>query len=328
MFDYKLSVFNNLKYWGIVQGLSWREIGPRIREVCEILGIKDKINEYPENLSAGMRQKMCLALCLLADRPVYLLDEPTANIDPYSANFIREFVRNELANKGKSVLLATHNLFEAEMICDRIAILLKGCVVMFDKTDVIKKRREGGYLLINVLNLPSGLTHDLESLDFVRSVFPRTIRGMTGESQYQLEVHGDVEAHLLELLDVCFEHTEVESLETKDPSLSDIYMEMMTRIDTDKAQIADRYKAYRNALIEAYGENGIISPEKKEMLAEIRDKLDISDGEHQHIDKEIVADMKGKWKRKSRGDMMAGLQKELSRVVPKKSRTRHEEEDE
>ncbi|UCF08097.1 MAG: ABC transporter ATP-binding protein [Thermoplasmata archaeon] len=100
MFDYKLSVFHNLKYWGVVQGLAWNEVKPKIKEVLEIVRMEDKINEYPENLSAGMRQKMCLALCLLSERPVYLLDEPTANIDPYSANFIREFIREGLARKG------------------------------------------------------------------------------------------------------------------------------------------------------------------------------------------------------------------------------------
>ncbi len=305
MFDYKLTVFNNLKYWGIVQGVGWKEIKPRIEEALDTVRMREKINEYPENLSAGMRQKMCLALCMLSDRPVYLLDEPTANIDPYSANFIREFIRDELAGQGKTVLLATHNLWEAEMICDRIAILLKGCVVLFDRTKVIKGRREGGYILINVLNLSDALVDDLSDLDFVRSVFPGCIRGAKGEDQYQLEIHGEVEEHLQDILEVCFGHTEVESMETKDPSLNDIFMEMMERIDSDKAQISDRYKLYKNALIEAYGYYGIITNEKKEVLREIKDRLSISDGEHQQIDLEIVSEMKPQWKKKAKEDKKA-----------------------
>lgn len=305
MFDYKLSVFNNLKYWGVVQGLGYNEVKPKIKEALEIVRLEDKINEYPENLSAGMRQKMCLALCLLSDRPVYLLDEPTANIDPYSANFIREFIREGLARKGKSVLLATHNLWEAEMVCDRIAILLKGCVVLFDETEVIKRRREGGYILINVLNISDKLMDDLNTLNFVRSVFPKAIRGERGEQQYQLEIHGEVEEHLQDLLEVCFAHTEVGSMETKDASLNDIFMEMMTRIDSDKAQISDRYTAYRDALIEAYGEYGIMTYEKKDVLREIREKLDISDGEHQQIDNEIVKELKPIWRKRAKEDKKA-----------------------
>jgi ABC-2 type transport system ATP-binding protein len=327
MFDYKLTVYNNLKYWGIVSGLGYNEIKPRIKEVLEIVRLQEKINEYPENLSAGMRQKMCLALCLLSDRPVYLLDEPTANIDPYSANFIREFVRDELAGSGKTVLLATHNLWEAEMICDRIAILLKGCVVLFDRTEVIKGRREGGYILINVLNLSDGLVDDLSCLNFVRSVFPNCIRGSKGEDQYQVEIHGDVEEHIQEILEVCFDHTEVESMETKDPSLNDIFMEMMQRIDSDKAQISDRYKLYKDALVEAYGDFGIISDKKMGLLKEIREKLDISDGEHKQINTMVIEEMKPRWKKRAREDKKAAKHLDPAVAELMKLKSQLEEED-
>ena len=327
MFDYKLSVFNNLKYWGIVQGLGWKDIKSKIIDALEVVRLADKINEYPENLSAGMRQKMGLALCLLSDRPIYLLDEPTANVDPYSANFIREFIREDLADNGKTVVIATHNLWEAEMVCDRIAILLKGCVVMFDKTDVIKRRREGGYILINVLNLSDRLVDDISTLDFVRSVFPKSIRGTEGEGQYQLEIHGDVEEHLQEILEVCLVHTEVESMETKDASLNDIFMEMMDRIDSDKAQISDRYKAYKDAMIEAYGDYGILTPEKEVVLREIRDKLDISDGEHQQIEKGVMEEMKPIWRKKAKEDKKAAKHMDPAIAELIKLRMELEEED-
>ncbi len=302
MFDYKLSVFNNLKYWGIVQGLGWSEIKPKIREVLKILKLEEKINEFPENLSAGMRQKMCLALCLLSDRPVYLLDEPTANIDPYSANFIREFVRDELAGKGKTVLLATHNLWEAEMICDRIAILLKGCAVLFERTDVIKDRRKGGYIIINVQNLTDNLIDEVSALGFVKSVLPSCTRDSRGSERYQLEIHGDVEDHLQELLEVCFSYTEVTSTETKDPSLNDIFMEMMERLDADRELIENRHKIYKSAVIEAYGENGILTDEKKDLLKKIRENLYISVGEHRQINEEVILEMKPKWQKRAKED--------------------------
>ncbi|MEE9150802.1 MAG: ABC transporter ATP-binding protein [Thermoplasmata archaeon] len=299
MFDYKLTVFNNLKYWGTVQGLNRDEIKTRIKEVLKIVRLEDKINEYPENLSAGMRQKMSLALCLLSDRPVYLLDEPTANIDPYSANFIREFVRDKLAGSGKSVILATHNLWEAEMICDRIAILLKGCVLMFDRMDVIKSRRESGYISVNTINLTDNLIDDISSLGFVSFVLPRCIRGPKGDEQYHIEIHGEVEEHLQELLEVCFTHTEVLSMETKDASLNDIFMEIMERFDADEALSRDRYKIYKNFLIEAYGDHGSLTDEKKDVLKNVREKLHISDREHRRIDAEVILEMKSKWKKKA-----------------------------
>lgn len=326
MFDYKLTVYNNLKYWGIVQGLSWNEIKPKIREALEIVGLEDKINEYPERLSAGMRQKMCLALCLLSDRPVYLMDEPTANIDPYSANFIREFVRNELAGRGKTVLLATHNFWEAEMICDKIAILMKGCIVLFDRTEAIKRRRKGGYILIDVQDISDKLIDDLSALHFVKSVFSGCVRGARGKERYQLEIHGDVEEHLHELLEVCFAHTEVLSMETKNPSLNDIFMEMMERIEADRARIEDRYKIYKSVLIEAYGDHGILTSEKKELLREFRERLNISNGEHQQINAEVVSDMKPKWKKKAKEDKEANRHLDPAVGGLTKIRTESEEE--
>lgn len=308
MFDYKLSVYNNLKYWGIVQGLGWNEIKPRIREILDIVRLEDKINEYPENLSAGMRQKMCLALCLLCDRPVYLLDEPTANIDPFTANFIRDFVRRKIAGSGKTVLLATHNLWEAEMICDRIAILLKGCVILFDRTEIIKARRRGGYIIINVLELTDELINELQTLHYVRAVYPGCIRGPKGDEQYQVEIHGDVEEHMQELLEVCLSHGEVVSMETKDPSLNDIYMEMMEAIEADKSQILDRYKIYKSVLVEAFGDYGDLTGDKMELLREFREKLNISDGEHQQIVSEVVLEMKPKWKKKQKEEKLAEKQ--------------------
>lgn len=94
VFDYKLSIYNNLKFWGVAGGLRLDEVKKRIEDVLKIVGLDDKKDDFPENLSAGLRQKMNLARCLLSDRPVYLLDEPTSNVDPYSAEFIRKFIKD------------------------------------------------------------------------------------------------------------------------------------------------------------------------------------------------------------------------------------------
>ncbi|UCF08096.1 MAG: hypothetical protein JSW28_10740 [Thermoplasmata archaeon] len=212
------------------------------------------------------------------------------------------------------------------MVCDRIAILLKGCVVLFDKTEVIKRRREGGYILINVLAITDKLLDDLNTLDFVRSVFPRAIRGEKGEQQYQLEIHGDVEEHMQDLLEVCFAHTEVGSMETKDASLNDIFMEMMSRIDSDKAQISDRYTSYKEALVEAYGDYGIMTAVKRQLLSDIRDRLDISDGEHQQIDNEVVKELKPIWRKRAKEDKKAA--KHLDPAVAELMKLRIEMEEE
>ena len=79
--------------------------------------------------SSGMKQRMAIARSMLHDPPILLMDEPTRSLDPASALALRGFFRNRLAGEqGKTIVLATHNLREAEAVCDRIAILVKGRV--------------------------------------------------------------------------------------------------------------------------------------------------------------------------------------------------------
>jgi len=76
-----------------------------------------------------MKQRLAVARALLHDPPILLMDEPTRSLDPASSLSLREFIRDELKGRlGKTILLATHNLREAEMLCDRLAILVKGTV--------------------------------------------------------------------------------------------------------------------------------------------------------------------------------------------------------
>ena len=90
------------------------------------LGAVDKLYE---EYSLGMKARLGLARALLKDPPVLLLDEPTLGLDPPSARKIRGLVR-ELAKQGKAILYTTHNMFEAEIVCDRILLINKGVIVV------------------------------------------------------------------------------------------------------------------------------------------------------------------------------------------------------
>jgi ABC-type multidrug transport system ATPase subunit len=89
----------------------------------------EAIDRRFDGYSSGMKQRLAIARALLHDPPVLLMDEPTSSLDPASALALRAFVRDELKRRdGKTILLATHNLHEAEALCDRIAILVAGTV--------------------------------------------------------------------------------------------------------------------------------------------------------------------------------------------------------
>ena len=121
----RLSGRRNLDFFAALHGLSRREATQRIDELGKILEIP--LDQSVQGSSAGIRQRILIARALLHDPSVLLLDEPTKSLDPTSAQGLRGFIRERLADHlGKSVLIATHNLAEAEALGDEIAIMKQG----------------------------------------------------------------------------------------------------------------------------------------------------------------------------------------------------------
>lgn len=219
IFDYKYPIYKNLEYWAVFMGLGLGEARKRIDPVLKDVGLYEKRTDYPENLSAGMRQKLNLARCLLAPRPIFLLDEPTANIDPYSANFLRKFFKERLRALRTTTLLATHNLWEAEMICDRVAILHKGKLLMIGSTSELKDKLGEEMAFIGLGACSKDVRKEVESLEFITGV-KRTDKG--------LQVYGrGLKVNILEVLDICREHCVVKSLEIKEPSLNEVFIQLI-----------------------------------------------------------------------------------------------------
>jgi len=101
----------------------------RVSDLLDRLGLPQRRDTPARDLSAGLKQRVALARALVHDPPVLLLDEPTTNLDPVAASDVRTLVRTSATEHGRTVLLSTHNLAEAEVLCDRIAIMRQGRIV-------------------------------------------------------------------------------------------------------------------------------------------------------------------------------------------------------
>jgi ABC-2 type transport system ATP-binding protein len=124
----RLSAFDNLRYFAELYAVPPREQKPRIAELLELVGLSGRENERVEGYSRGMRQRLHIARGLLHDPPVVFLDEPTIGVDPVGARELRATMAG-LTDAGKTVLLTTHYMFEADELCDRIAVINKGEIV-------------------------------------------------------------------------------------------------------------------------------------------------------------------------------------------------------
>lgn len=126
-FYWKLSGRQNLMFFALLHDFKRREARKRVEEVLEEVGLKEKADSRFETYSSGMKQTMSIARGLLNDPEILFMDEPTRSLDPNAAREIRNLILKE-AGKGKTIFLTTHNLHEAELLCDRVMILHKGKV--------------------------------------------------------------------------------------------------------------------------------------------------------------------------------------------------------
>lgn len=159
-----------LIFFGELYGFSKNEIIKKINPLLEQLGMdehrKKRLGEY----SKGMRQKLALVRALIHEPPVLLLDEPTSAMDPESAKIVRTAIKN-LSSNDRTIILCTHNLSEAEELCDQIVIIQHGNIILNDTLKEIKNSLLGATIYAaefnQMVSLPlNGLPPGVKVLNF------------------------------------------------------------------------------------------------------------------------------------------------------------------
>jgi len=135
----RLTGVGNLRFFADLYGLPVHVQRSRIPELVRLVGLAGRADHRVETYSRGMKQRLHIARALLHDPPVLLLDEPTAGLDPVAAREMRALIRR-LAGRGATILLTTHYMFEADELCDRIAVIDKGRIVARGSPEALKSR--------------------------------------------------------------------------------------------------------------------------------------------------------------------------------------------
>ncbi len=138
-FSWRLSGRQNLEFYALLYGLDKQEAKERIDYLLDITGLKHREADDYQRYSTGMQRKLLLCRALLRDTPCLLFDEPTSGLDPASALEFRHLLRDKLSREeGKTIFMSTHNLEEAQDICDRIAILDRGKIIACDTPENVQ----------------------------------------------------------------------------------------------------------------------------------------------------------------------------------------------
>lgn len=167
---WRLSGLDNLRYFASLYHVEPEVSAKRIPYLLELVGLEDRGEEKVEGYSRGMKQRLHIARTLLHDPEVLFLDEPTMGLDPVGARELRQVIRN-LQEQKKTILLTTHYMFEADALCERIAVIDHGRIVALDTPEGLKDHvRDLSVIELEVFGIQEERLADLRALPFVDSV--------------------------------------------------------------------------------------------------------------------------------------------------------------
>jgi ABC-2 type transport system ATP-binding protein len=166
----RLSGLDNLRYFSTLYYVEPQVAKKRIPELIEMVGLTGREKEKVEGYSRGMRQRLHIARALLHDPKVLFLDEPTIGLDPIGARELRAAVLN-LQSANKTILLTTHYMFEADALCQRIAVINQGRIIALDTPEKLKQTvSDLSVVEIEIFGIPPEYIEKITRLDFVDNV--------------------------------------------------------------------------------------------------------------------------------------------------------------
>jgi ABC-2 type transport system ATP-binding protein len=233
-FNWRLTGRQNLEFYALLYGLREKEAKERINYLLDFTGLKERADDGYQRYSTGMQRKLLLCRSLLRNTPVLLFDEPTVGLDPTSAAEFRSMLHERLnRNEGKTILVSTHNLYEAQNICDRIAILDRGKIIACDTPDNIRHMMfdEKVFNIIFVDAVfneeQKKILSELEKMYGVDNVTPefdseRNFHGMS------IRVNKNMD--LSNILEVIMKNgLKIRAINTEEPTLEDAFMAITGR---------------------------------------------------------------------------------------------------
>jgi ABC-2 type transport system ATP-binding protein len=224
---WRLTARENLEYFARLYKVPDDIARRRIGELLSLMGLEDRADELVEKYSSGMRQKLAVARAILHDPEVLLLDEPTLGLDPGFSRSIREFIREELNRKqGKTILLTTHYMEEADHMCDRVAFINKGRIVAVDSPERLKAMIGMNEVLkIVVSNLDEKLLIMVRGLPFIEDCGVTNVE-QDGRAMVRLYMK-NVDANIQEVVGVFSKAgCRIFSLSIEKPTLEDVFVKL------------------------------------------------------------------------------------------------------
>jgi ABC-2 type transport system ATP-binding protein len=212
---WRLTGRQNLEYWGALYRLPTRLARKRTQELLERVGLADKAEQRVEEYSRGMKQRLHLARGLIGDATVLFLDEPTTGMDPLAAREFRTLI-SELSGEGRTILLATHDMVEAETVCERVTLIDRGKIIATESPRTLG-RVISRFQRIDAEGVDGPVLEEIRSLAGVSSVTESN-----GDVRIEIDEEGATQIVLEQLI-----AAGVTSVRTSLPSLEEVYVQLI-----------------------------------------------------------------------------------------------------
>ncbi len=227
---WKLTGRENLRYFAYLYHIPPREAERRIEELLKLVGLEEEADKLVEEYSTGMKAKLNLARALINDAPVLMLDEPTIGLDPHSARRVRELIC-ELRRQGKTILLTTHNMEEADQLCDRVAIIDRGRIVAMGTPEELKglvKRED--VVVVEGSGLTRELVEALRREECVAYVSERVKDPLSMSGVLRIGLRRNSREALPRILSLMARHSvRVQHIRVTGPTLEDVFIALTKR---------------------------------------------------------------------------------------------------
>jgi len=219
---WRLSGVDNLRYFASLYYVDPDVAKKRIIYLMELVGLEDRGKEKVEGYSRGMKQRLHIARALIHDPEILFLDEPTIGLDPVGAREMRQMVLN-LQSEKKTILLTTHYMFEADALCQRIAVIKHGKIIALDTPTNLKQIvKELSIVELEVFGVPPSAINKMKALSYVENV---TLEDHDQRQHILVQTLKGPEA-IPALIDA-LEGVEIGKVTTREPTLEDAYVRLV-----------------------------------------------------------------------------------------------------
>jgi ABC-2 type transport system ATP-binding protein len=240
MYD-RLTAKENLWFFGRLYDIPKENLQKRIDELLELVQLSKWKNSQVGTFSSGMRQRINVIRAMLNTPEVLLLDEPTLGLDPQSSVEVRGFVKKINREKKTTIILTTHMMVEADMLCDRIGIIDHGRIVALDTSKNLKKLVSGAdttVLELEIANLTANMVSLIKSLKCVSSV--------SQDDSTHIKVHASGDEAFDTIIDaIRARKGKVNSVKNLEPTLEDVFLHITGHEVRDKADRKIPVKRHR-----------------------------------------------------------------------------------